>query len=409
MMKITIALPREIYILRPAERQNIRIDNEQFHIYFKNIILPLKNEWDVVIDCEYGCNHGDFWRIEAFPYNKNSFPLVLKLYDEFGEKIAEKGTTIRLVDKNKWQDFCVLPIGDSMTHSHIYIDHLVNKLKNIKTKGIRTFDGTVFTEGRGGWSYNEYFNSVTFTTGGASPFLFPKGVAGKEYYGDLDFENEKKNPERHTYVCDGLPIFDLEDGMVYHKNGKLYKRENGDDIKISDTTEWEFSFSKYIERFNIGRIDAVSILMGANDLQLVPYEESERIIRDYIENTKEMISEIFKYSSEIKVIINLPIVGTEQYSWGIKMGCSGTAKQYNHNIIKAASRLIDEFSDMKHVYISSMLLNIDANNGFDKAYYKTNIYTDNHEHHHTDWVHPNKNGYCQMGDALAAVIEAIRW
>ena len=34
-MDITIALPKDIYILRPAERQSIEIDFEQYNIYYK--------------------------------------------------------------------------------------------------------------------------------------------------------------------------------------------------------------------------------------------------------------------------------------------------------------------------------------------------------------------------------------
>ena len=39
--------------------------------------------------------------------------------------------------------------------------------------------------------------------------------------------------------------------------------------------EWEFNFSKYIKRHNIGHLDAVSFLFGANDMQISKYEETD--------------------------------------------------------------------------------------------------------------------------------------
>lgn len=409
-MNVIIALPKDVYILRPAERQDVRIDFEQYNIYFKNIILPYRDEFDVRVECEFGSNHGEFWRIEKFPYDRDSFPLTLRVYNDLGEKIGEKSCTIHLNDKNKSQEFSLMAVGDSMTHSLIYVEHVVHKLKNIKTRGVRTYDDAIFVEGRGGWRYDEYFNSVTFKTGGASPFLFPKGVSGKDYFGDFDFEEiVKKSPDRHTYVCDGLPILELSDGMIYHKEGKLYKRENGNDTLFSESVEWEFSFAKYMERFNPGKIDAVSLLMGANDLGNATYEESDAIVSKYLDNTDRFVTEIHKYDPNIKVIINLPIVGTEQYSWGVKEGCGLQGeKLYKFKVIKAASGIIERFTDRKNVYISSTLLNFDPEFGFDKESYRANIYTDKFVEKHADWVHPNRSGYMQMGDSLAAVIEAIR-
>ena len=90
------------------------------------------------------------------------------------------------------------------------------------------------------------------------------------------------------------------------------------------------------------------------------------------------------------------------------MANRGTAKQYRLNVIKAAKALIDRFSDWENVYISSTLLNLDHEYGFDKQMYRANIYVDKYVEHHSDWVHPNRSGYMQMGDSLAAVIEAIR-
>jgi len=407
-MDIIIALPAEMYILRPEPNQDVEIDMEEYNIYFKNIILPYREEFDIRVKCNYGSNYGEFWRINKFPYDCDSFPLAIAIYDDMGCRIAEKSCVVHLIDKKKSRDFSVMPIGDSMTHTTTHIEHAVSKLKNVHTRGIRSFNGHIHTEGRGGWHYDSYFNNVTICWGGVSPFIFPRNVAGKDYFGDLDFEEMKESDHRPTYSYDGFPVYELKEGMIYHKDGKLYRKEVGSDVLVSENPEWEISFKKYIDRFQPGHIDAVSLLMGGNDLQCVSYEDSDAVIAEFVNNTRKMIDVIWEYDPDIKIIINLPVIGAEQYAWAKRMNWSLGSKQYRFNVIKAADALIKRFDGEKNIYISATLLNLDPVFGFDKEPYRANLYCDDYVMKQSNWVHPNANGYKQMGDALAAVIEAIR-
>ena len=407
-MDIIIALPADLYILRTKANQDIVRDPEEYNIYFKNIILPYREEFDIKVECEYGGNFGEFWRINEFPYDCDSFPLTIAIYDDMGCRIAEKSCVVHLVDRKETREFSVMPIGDSMTHGTTCIGHAIGKLNNVLTRGIRCFDGHLHTEGRGGWSYHSYFNNVTICWGGVSPFLFPKDVAGKDYFGDLAFESMKKSEHRPTYSYDGFPVYELEEGMIYHKEGKLYRKALKEDVLVSENPEWEVSFTKYIERFCPGHIDAVSLLMGGNDLQSVPYEKSDEVIAEYVDNTRKMIDAIWEYDPDIKIILNLPIIGAEQYAWGKKKKCISGSKQYRFNVIRAADALLKRFDGEKNIYISATLLNLDSVFGFDKEPYRANKYCDDYVMKQSNWVHPNANGYRQMGDALAAVLEAIR-
>lgn len=407
-MDILIVLPSKVYVLRPKEKEDIVRDKEEFSIYFSNIILPLKEEFDVRVECEFGANYGDFWRINTFPYDRDSFPLTIAVYDGYGCRVAEKSCTICLVDKKKSAEFAVMPIGDSMTHNTFYMDHLVSRLKNITTRGLRCFNGHSHSEGRGGWTYERYFTSNTICWGGTSPFVFPKNVAGKDYYGDYEFETMKSQPDRPTYSYDGLPVFPLCNGMIYHKEGKLFRKEEKEDILVDAAPEWEVSFVKYMERYNPGHIDAVSLLMGGNDLQMVSYENSPKIVAQYAENTQKMIEAIWEYDPQIQILLNLPIIGGEQYAWGKRMGCYSGSKLYRFNAIKAAQALLERFDGKEGIHISATLMNLDPVHGFDKEPFRANKYCDDYVMKHGDTVHPNHNGYKQIGDALGAVVEAIR-
>ena len=64
--KLLIILPQKIYILRNKKYQDICIDKEEYSIYYQNIIYPYSEDYDIQIDCDYGKNLGNYWRISAF-------------------------------------------------------------------------------------------------------------------------------------------------------------------------------------------------------------------------------------------------------------------------------------------------------------------------------------------------------
>ncbi len=401
-----IAIPSKVYIMRPKKDYAVvgGIGGEQYNIYFRNVILPFKDEYDIKIKCDYGANYGEFWRIEEFPYDTDSFPLKISVYDAGGTCIAEKETTIIMTEKNQAENYDIMAIGDSMTHACVYPAHVMHKLENLHFKGTRSFDGQLFTEGRGGWTYDAYFLNNTICWGGVSPFLFPKGV--DDYYGDIDFENMKKSDNKPAYSYDGFAAAEPHEGQIYHKDGMLYKFGTAE--PVNKKPEWEFNFGKYMAKNRIGHIDAVSLFMGGNDLQIVEYEESEKVIAHFIENIQKVTDSIKKYDDKIKIIINLPVIGAEQFAWGKRMKCTCTSKQYRYNVIHAAQAIIDNFENRSGIYLSSSLLNLDPVYGFDLQPYKANIYSDAYIMRHANWVHPNRTGYMQIGDSLAAAIEYIR-
>ena len=110
-----------------------------------------------------------------------------------------------------------------------------------------------------------------------------------------------------------------------------------------------------------------------------------------------MIEAIHKYNHKIKIIINLPICGGDQYSWGTQLGCKSSAKQYEYCIKMACSAITDLFDRRRNenIFVCPMLAVCDTVNGFQSDYIKSN------------WVHPSEIGYKQMGDALAGVIADI--
>ena len=403
-----IVLPPRIAVLRDSSETYLKINIQEFNLYFKNMILPYREEYDVQIRCDYGRNFGTFWRLSEFPHDIDSFDLEVVIYNEYGEQIASKKTLIELCDRKESDpNYHLLCIGDSMTYSNVYLEHVASNIHNIVFKGIRNNFGHIAHEGRGGWSYRNFFQNYE-NNFGVSPFLFPKGVDG--YMGNIDFIRELNDEAACQYNFTGYKKYTFEEGAVYGDGGKLYRYVNGDFQLYCDKPQWEADFGKYVERYQVGQIDCVSLLMGANDLQYTTYENSDEEIAQYIANTRKMIDLIHRYDQNIAIIVNLPVSGAEAYAWGTQLGCKSSSKMYRYNIMRASEALISHFGDSEdeNIYICPMLLCIDPENGFPHEYYRVNRYSEMQKKHQSNWVHPNRAGYFQMADALCGTLQKIR-
>ena len=412
MKNIDIILPERIPILREQPKQDLKVKDEEFSLYYKNFITPLYPWYDVVIECEYGKNYGFCWRIKNYPESISEFPLTVKVYDAEGTLVGEKSVVIELFDQSVTKPFKILCVGDSQTHHSIYVAHMQNRLYNVFTVGTRSFDGHVFFEGRGGWRYSQYFEKHTLNENerGAckwvSPFLFPEGVNGRDYFGDMEFYEASQEKDRSTITFNGFVLEPIKDGQYYNKHGKLYRYPEKE--PVSETVKWEFDFKKYLEKNNITGLNAVSVLLGANDLYPDRYEDVDSIVAEYIKNAKRFIAAVKAADKNIDVIINLPICASEQIGWAERGGCSGSSKMYSYSIRKGAKALIDEFENTDGVYICPTMCSFDAENNYPVTTMRVNLYNDRLIERKDDNVHPSPDGYRQMGDTLSAMVEKLR-
>ena len=412
-MKTTeIILPERIAVLREQPNQDIKVKNEEFCLYYENFIHPIYPWQDIYVDCKYGKNYEHCWKITEYPADVDEFKLTIKIFDECGELVVEKSTIIELYDQDINTPFNILCVGDSLTHHMVYPAQMQNRLKNVFTCGTRSYDGHVFGEGRGGWKYLEYFNNHSLAEGErgplkwVSPFLFPVGISGKEYFGDMEYYIASQEENRSTCCFNGFEFKPIEKGQYYHKYGKLYDYDGN---VVSDSVEWEFDISKYIEKNNIDKLDAVSVLLGGNDLfPWEHYEGIEQTTNTFIENTKKFIKAVKDADANIAVIINLPLPSAGQNGFANRHGCLITDKQYKNAMRVAGKAIIKEFEGVEGVYICPMSHVIDTRNGFDSTSMRENLYCDRQVEIIDDPVHPNQNGYKQVGDALAATVEMIR-
>ncbi len=405
--EILILLPSVIPVLRDSQDTQLKKNIQEFNIYFRNIIHPFREEWDVRTYCDYGMNLGKCWRISAFPHDVDSFDFEIVIWNEYGEKIASKKSRIELYDRSEYdKEHNILFFGDSMTYDTAYIQRVSANLCNLNFVGSRNFFGNIGFDARGGWAFNDYF-TVNKERFGVSPFLFPKGI--DNYLGDADFHNRVKSKHNLDYSFAGYEKHDFQEGGLYGKGGDIYTYKNGEFELFMEAPEWELNFGKYIQRHKIENLNTVSILMGANDIK-GDYDKFGEVIDRYISNLERFINSIHEYDKNVSVIINLPIISADQYSWGVQTGNKDTRKLYDFRVKCACKRILEKWDnkESENIFIGPMLLCIDWENGFPKQCVKSNLHSENLEYHHSNWVHPNLAGYYQMGDAICGLIQKIR-
>ena len=405
--EISVILPEIIPVLRDKKNQDVALDKEEYSIYYKNIIYPYREEYDIQTDCICGRNLGHCWRINQFPDDITEFDFTIKIFGDFGKLLAKKTCKIKLMEKKEHKQYNLLCIGDSMTRAEVYLQQAVNKARNIKTTGLRNIAFGVNHEGRGGWTSYAYLERFCDGGSGVSPFLFPKGYSADEYFGDKAYWEKIESDEYNTsYSYSGISPQRISDSMVCLDNGALYRYSGGEYTEIEKNPEFEFSFTKYIKRYNFQKPDIVSLLFGSNEFQPCSYEDFESEKERFIATINKMVTSIKEFDNAIKVIINLPVCGGDQYSWGNALGCKGNLKQYNYCIKMAAKALLEEFEKRKNegIFICPMLAVCDSDSGFPGETVKSNIYSERNEIRCSNWVHPSEVGYKQMGDALAAAI-----
>ena len=406
--KTIIALPERICLMRSCPHS----PKEEYNLYFSNFIYPLLADYEVQVKCEYGRNYGDYWRIFEFPDDLNEFPITFEVYDGFGDKLVSRTCAVELYSAEQAiAPFCVLPIGDSMTQAQYYLEHTAFKLPGVRFEGSRCFNGIIRHEGRGGFKTEDYVYKYQ-DPHCPSPFVFPKGILGKEYYGDQTFyEHMILERDTYYYVYGGYVHPELKEGMYYNRDNAIYRKVDGKEILYKQEPEWEFDFSKYMEKNAFDRVDAVSILLGTNDVLDIHYDTLDKGIARVIENLDTMISSIREYSNTIPIILNMPILPTtDAYSFGRNYACSKTPKEVRTVMFQFISAMLEKWDGCsdKNIYLVPMNASIHPVHAFPKEAYSDGRYFSEPVVRVQDSIHPNKAGYAQMGDILAAAIQKIR-
>lgn len=442
-----VLLPRKWYVLKRA--------NEQFNLYWKPLI---RGEWYLrgIIDttATYGRQYEKFYRLEpsstgsAYNVPTGAFNLTVDVMDQEFAVVKSATTAVTVVDTTAQTPVRYLSIGDSITHRTQYQPQ-VTGLGAAVTQGIRSKGGVNY-EGRGGWATNTYVTAGT-AAGTDSPFMFPTDLSAANYRGNTEFWRKvigaaRRQEEPATYPAvdyaydfddfgraardggavgtawaydpaTGYPLSPQTGWVVYDPtkaSGARWQKWDGS-AWVADATQsrtWAFDFGKYLTRyawaFTGGNPTHVSIMLGTNDFQTTAGVTDWTGFNSRLTTMVDSIK-----ASGAKVALVLPPISAGQDAWAVSGVPRDTEARFRRNMQDLARLILTNWdtaaNETAGVYVVQAGAMVDPESGFVYASAEAvNRYDAATVTRQTDWVHPDLSGLQQLGDGIAAWVQATR-
>lgn len=167
-------------------------------------------------------------------------------------------------------------------------------------------------------------------------------------------------------------------------------------------TKGEFDFAYYMSQQGYSDVDCVVVNLGVNDMFSCKTDaELINAQNIFYENMDKIVASIKEYSSAIKIIINTitpcqpdqDLFGNGYYSdlqeQGAGYGVIQTVWRHRYNSYLTNIKSFNHWDKVENVYVSSWCAAIDAHH---------NMMPD---------VHPNTDGYNELGEQMYATIRAL--
>lgn len=175
-----LILPRNLYILAGDLSTPSRLT-----LYDSNIVLSPSNHYTLTVSSKLGTRVLGRWFYEGTGISTPSSPFDLTVSLNTPTTSLTKEVSVEIIDRTDTTPVRLLAIGDSLTRMGKYVEHVQTILPNVETVGTITYEGENFArEGRGGWTFNKYFNYIGSSEYLDSPFVFPASVSGNAYKGN---------------------------------------------------------------------------------------------------------------------------------------------------------------------------------------------------------------------------------
>ncbi len=351
-----LVLPEKIYAVPGIE----------CNIYFKNVFLTINYANYVFdVDCKLGRNDLKRWRyIPTAKDSGKNIPLTLTVYNEDNQIVAKGETTICIAnpDAGKGKEINVLMVGASIVNYTVMpyqFYKLCQKAGNPKVNmlGTRHFDPqnmdipeVIKHEGHAGWTWNKFLTRW-----------------------DGDGEKDRKS------------VF------LTKKDGKLV-----------------FSLGEYLKKHNFKTPDFITFQTGINDIFNATDENLAEHIQAILKDMDDTIKAFKKDAPNAVYGIGLLTPNANQDAFGSKYKCGQTAWQYSKNYFAMNAAIIKYFGnkDPKIVILPSQV-GIDSENNFPVRKEAASYGTKNMIFRQDNGVHPNVDGYNQLGDIYYAWMKNI--
>lgn len=333
MASMEIYLPEKYYAASglTMEIYNSQITDQGAHI----------SQYDVVWECEVGESLERKFQITASDDLLGEYPLKVSVYATDGTLLAQKKSTLCIVEAKKWQ-FSVLAIGDSLSANGALYTQLQKHLDNwMICNGTRGYEGYL-TEARLGFSAEDYLTE----TG---------------YY--------------------------LEEGEEVHK------------FWNPETKRFDWNYYKTSTGFNP---DVVLLHLGTNGL--LSGEENADNICKIVELIRKDDKKIPIYVVNTIYQSDQNGIGSMKMNNGALMFPGQYKQQRDLAVFNLMEMLSEKLSGEKNVYLVPAGISMDSENVFNMEERPVNPYSEETEWVAVDAVHPGTAGYNQIADTIYSTL-----
>jgi len=399
---------------------------DTFELFYRGIIhCSDPYIYNIEVKCSKGSAYRRKYMFTPTSDDIGEHKLTISISNDYGDELdrAEVILEVNPVAESPKDDTYVLCIGDSLTAGGIWPSECYRRftasdgepcghgLNNLHFIGTKKAEHGAWAEGYGGWRI-EHFLEANYHSDYYSYFVTPN--------------HTKTEADRYSCYTDGVSKWTLdalEDGGMKLRRltwqgktiptGTLKYISGGVDTSDIEYTEVKVTsnnpffneadgcvdFKWYAGHIGAPRIDICFILLGWNS-----YRTTEAEYKPYV---RAMIENIRRSFPECKIVFMGIETPADQNALGYIYGASWDFMTTNAH----TKRLEGWYNDIAAEYDNIDVINIsgqfDSENSFETKERTMNIRSAKPEEFQANGIHPNREGYYQIADAMYRKLNAM--
>lgn len=376
------------------------------------------------------------WQIDGTKLTSSyigSHQMKINLFDNSGKVIASKTATLSVSAQPQLSSTKnILCIGDSLINNGPIVSTFAS---NFSSQGVQpTFIGSRITDGYRHEGYPGYtFSSFTSSGSSNAYFIFdiPDGTSvsiddiystNSSNYTIKDIRTEGLDNAIRIRCTRSGSTTPTSTGTLTKVSGasssassinySAFEAETGNPFWNSSSSKVDFGYYRNKMSMGSSKFDLVIILLGVNDA--IGNYKSDSAISSTVANAKILIDAVLEDADSYgtKIILQLvPQDANSISSWQVYADSTSYSRKmaYKYNVWKLREALYNAFSDSYPdvVYLGQAVYGIDRIYGYPYTTIQSSSRINIEEMYHTNSVHPNTNGYRQIGDGFYLQTAAI--